>query len=238
LDNVSIMPTRQKKSPPDARKFIRANTKLASPPLLPELKIHLGEDIDNFWVKSKEEVGEISPWLPYWAFTWNGGKAVARYVLDHPELVKGKHVLDIASGSGIVAIAAAKAGAASVTGNDLDQLAVAAIAMNAEANKVKVKVVPRDVMGRAAPPPRKAYDVVLAGDVFYVQAIARKARPFLERHAKAGALVLIGDPGNTYIEHERLKRCAEYRFPHNGDLYQYRVRKTVVWELTPKQPRA
>src|SRR5262249_23609245 len=120
LDNVPIMPARQNKPPPDARKFIRDKPNLAPPPLLPELKIHLGEDIDNFWVKSKEEVGEISPWLPYWAFTWNGGKAVARYVLDHPELVKGKHVLDIASGSGIVAIAAAKAGAASVTGNDLD----------------------------------------------------------------------------------------------------------------------
>jgi predicted nicotinamide N-methyase len=230
------MPARQKNSSPDARKFIRANTELTSPHFVPEIKLHLGEDIDEFWVKSKKEVGEISPWLPYWAFAWNGGKAVARYVLDHPELVEGKHVLDLASGSGIVAIAAAKAGAASVTGNDLDQLAVKAIAMNAAANKVKVKVVPRDVMGRAAPP-RKFYDVVLAGDVFYVQAIARKARPFLERQAKAGSLVLIGDPGNTYIEYERLKRCAEYRFPQNGQLYQYRVRKTVVWELKPKQPR-
>jgi predicted nicotinamide N-methyase len=231
------MPSRQNKSSPDARKFIRTNTELASPPLLPELKLHLGEDIDNFWVKSKNEVGAISPWLPYWAFAWNGGKAVARYVLDNPELVKGKHVLDLASGSGIVAIAAAKAGAASVTGNDLDQLAVKAIEMNAAANKVKIKVVPRDVMGRAAPP-RKSYDVVLAGDVFYVQAIARKARPFLERHARAGALVLIGDPGNTYIDRERLTRRAEYKFPHNADLYQYRVHKTVVWELKPKQLRA
>src|SRR5262245_38117461 len=227
-----------RKSRPDAGKFIRANTKLQAPPYVPELRIHLGEDIDNFWVKSKEEVGEISPWLPYWGFAWNGGKAVARYVLDHPELIEGKHVLDLASGSGIVAIAAAKAGAASVTGNDLDQLAVAAIAMNAAANQVKVTVVPRDVMGRAEPPPRKSYDVVLAGDVFYVQAIARKARPFLERQAKAGALVLIGDPGNTYIEYQRLVRRAEYKFPQNGDLYQYRVRKTVVWELKAKQPRA
>jgi predicted nicotinamide N-methyase len=232
------MPSRQTKSSPDARKFIRANTALSSPHLVPEIKLHLGEDIDEFWVKSKTEVGAISPWLPYWAFAWNGGKAVARYVLDHPELVEGKHVLDIASGSGIVAIAAAKAGAASVTGNDLDQLAVAAIAMNAAANQVKVTVVPRDVMGRAEPPPRKSYDVVLAGDVFYVQAIARKARPFLERQAKAGALVLIGDPGNTYIEYQRLVRRAEYKFPQNGDLYQYRVRKTVVWELKAKQPRA
>src|SRR5262245_32470897 len=225
-----------RKSRPDAGKFIRANTKLQAPPYVPEIKLHLGEDIDEFWVKSKEEVGEISPWLPYWGFAWNGGKAVARYVLDHPELIEGKHVLDLASGSGIVAIAAAKAGAASVTGNDLDQLACKAMAMNAAANKVKLKIVPRDVMGRAKPP-RPFYDVVLAGDVFYVQAIARKSRPFLERQAAAGALVLIGDPGQTYIERKGLVEKAEYRFPHNGELYQYRVRRTVVWELKPPRKR-
>src|SRR5262249_4914385 len=207
------------------------------PPLVPEIKLHLSDDIDGLWVKSKAEVGEISPWLPYWAFAWNGGKAVARYVLDNPDLGAGKHGLGLASGSGIVAIPAAKAGAASVTGTDIDPLAVKAIALNAEANKVKVEVVPRNVMGRAAPP-RPHYDVVLAGDVFYVQAIARHARPFLERQAKAGALVLIGDPGQTYLERDRrLEQRAEYRFPQNRQLYQYRVRRTVVWELKPRQPR-
>jgi len=227
-----------RKQSPSARTFIRANTELKSPYLVPEIKLHLSDDIDGLWVKSKAEVGTISPWLPYWAFAWNGGKAVARYVLDHPELIAGKHVLDLASGSGIVAIAAAKAGAASVTGNDLDPLAVKAIGLNAAANDVKVTVVPRDVMGRAKPP-RSHYDVVLAGDVFYIQAIARKSRPFLERQAKAGALVLIGDPGQTYLERDkRLEMKAEYQFPHNGELYQYRVRRTIVWELKPKQPPA
>jgi predicted nicotinamide N-methyase len=199
-------------------------------PHVPEISLHVADESVAIWQKTEEELEQIGLPPPYWAFAWAGGQALARYVLDHPHEVAGKRVLDLASGSGLVAIAAAKAGAAPVTAIDIDEYTEAAIALNGEANGVYVDVIILDMLDHPAPEvPR--YDVILVGDLFYERDTAARALAFLERHAAIGARVLIGDPGRTYLPKDRLTRLAEYSVPVTRELEDLEIKRTTVWEL-------
>ena len=185
------------------------------------------------WQKTEEELEPMGLPPPYWAFAWAGGQALARYVLDHPRDVAGKRVLDLASGSGLVGIAAAKAGAAPVIAADIDAFTEAAIALNAEANDVYIDIIVQDLLDRAASPTTPRYDVILVGDLFYERDTAARALAFLDRHAATGTRVLIGDPGRTYLPKERLARLAEYSVPVTRELEDLEIKRTTVWELCP-----
>jgi predicted nicotinamide N-methyase len=172
---------------------------------VPEVRLYLAEDAIVWWARMQAETGGATT-APFWATAWPGGQAVARYLLDHPASVAGRRVLDVASGSGLVAIAAALAGAARVSATDIDPYALAAITLNARANGVTVSACLNDLLegdGGDA-------EVVLAGDAFYSQAIAARIWPFLQRAAARGARVLIGDPGRGHLPRHRLTRVASY----------------------------
>lgn len=176
-------------------------------PLVPEVRLFLADDAVIYWARLEAAVGQALP-APFWASAWAGGQALARYVLDHPGVVAGRSVLDLASGSGMVGIAAAMAGASAVVANDIDPYAVAAIAANAEANGVSVAVSQDDLLDGDA----NGVDVVLAGDALYQQAIADRMLRFLVRAANSGAHVLVGDPGRGHIA-DVLEVVARYRIP-------------------------
>jgi predicted nicotinamide N-methyase len=206
--------------------FIRANTTLIAPPLVPELTLHLAHEALPLWEKTEEALGEMGLPPPFWAFAWAGGQALARYVLDHPTTVAGRSVLDFASGSGLVGIAALKAGARAAAASDLDAFALAAIKLNAAANDVPLIAIGADLMGRDA-----AWDVVLVGDAFYEKPLADRLLPWLEMLARRGAVVLIGDPGRTYLPKSGLSRLASYEVPVTRALEDAEIKKTSVWQL-------
>jgi predicted nicotinamide N-methyase len=206
--------------------FIRANTALLAPPLVPELKLHLAHEALPLWEKTEEALGEMGLPPPFWAFAWAGGQALARYVLDHPAIVAGMSVLDFASGSGLVGIAALKAGASAAAASDLDGFALAAIALNAAANSVRLTAISADLIGRD-----EAWDVVLVGDAFYEKPLADRLLPWLEMLARRGATVLIGDPGRTYLPKRGLSRLATYDVPVTRALEDAEIKKTSVWQL-------
>ena len=209
----------------DPADFVRAHTALEVPPYLPELRLHLASDAFTLWEHTEAELddGVVSA-PPFWAFPWAGGQALARHLLDHPDLVRDRTVLDLAAGSGLVAIAAAKCGAAGVTANEIDPYAGAAIILNAAANDVAVDVRLRDLLDGPA-----EADVVLAGDVFYSRAMTERVLPFLERAATRGATVLVGDPGRAYLPRERFESVAVYEVPVTRTLESADVRATTVW---------
>jgi predicted nicotinamide N-methyase len=209
----------------DPRAFILANTRLQAPPHTPELRLHLADEITPIWRLTEEALHEMGVPPPFWAFAWAGGQALARYLLDTPEAVAGRTVLDFATGGGIAAIAAARAGAASVTAADIDPFAAAAVALNAAANAVEVAFVGEDLL--AAPPP--PVDVVLAGDISYEKPLAARVRAWLETARAAGATVLMGDPGRTYFDPAGLVRLADYRVPTTRELEDQEVKRTGVW---------
>ena len=210
----------------DRAAFIRANTRLLAVPHAPEICLQLADEATALWEKTEEELGEIGLPPPFWAFAWAGGQALARYILDHAEIVAGRHVLDFASGSGLVAIAAAKAGASRVEASEIDAFAVAAIAINAPANGVAVFPRLDDMIGAD-----EGWDVVLAGDVSYERDMAQRVTDWLERLAARGALVLVGDPGRSYLARERLEPVAEYRVPVTRALEDSEIKKTHVWRF-------
>jgi predicted nicotinamide N-methyase len=217
----------------DRKAFIRANTRLKPVPLVPEIALHVAEESVPIWQKTEEELSQIGLPPPYWAFAWAGGQALSRYVLDHPGTVAGKRVLDLAAGSGLVAIAAAKAGAAPVTAVDIDAFSDPAINLNAEANDTYVDVIILDVLDHPAPvAPR--YDVILMGDLFYERDTAARALAYLDRQATVGTRVLVGDPGRTYLPKDRLKHLAEYSVPVTRELEDMEIKRTAVWELVPR----
>jgi predicted nicotinamide N-methyase len=206
--------------------FVRGATELIRVPLVQEVWLRQGREAFGLWERTEASQGQPLP-PPFWAFPWAGGQALARYVLDHPELVRGRRVLDLATGSGLVAVAAAKAGAAPVRAADIDPLALAAVQLNAAANGVTVAAVPGDVLdGRAGA------DVVLAGDVCYERAFATRAVAFLRRAAAAGALVLLGDPGRAYLPESGLELVARYAVPVIEELEDAATKPTSVWKLT------
>ncbi len=206
--------------------FVRRTTRLAAVPLVPEVRLRQAEEAFGLWERTEESRGRALP-PPFWAFPWAGGQALARYVLDHPALVAGRRVLDLASGSGLVAVAAAKAGARQVRAVDIDPLAVAAVRLNAAENGVTVAVVPGDVLAGEA-----GADVVLAGDVCYEREFAGRAVRFLRRAAAGGALVLLGDPGRAYLPDTGLELAARYDVPVLAALEDAAVKPTSVWKLT------
>jgi predicted nicotinamide N-methyase len=206
------------------REFVLANTRLGPVLFVPEIRLHLAEETFALWERTQAFADAALP-PPFWAFAWGGGQALARYVLDHPEIVSGRRVLDVASGSGLVAIAAVMAGAAHVTANDIDPLAVAAIPLNAAANSVSLDVLPGDLLdddGGDA-------EVVLAGDVFYEQALADRAVPFLERTRARGALVLAGDPDRAYLPRRRFEVVAAYDVPVTRAIEAASIKRATVW---------
>lgn len=215
---------------PDAMAdFIRANTKLIAPPLVPEIKLHLAEESLPIWRKTEEELGQINVPPPFWAFAWAGGQALARYMLDNAELLRGKTVLDLGSGSGLTAIAAMQAGAVSALASDIDTLSLAAIGLNAEANGVAVATSGEDQL---AGPPRDA-DVILVGDLFYERALAEAVLAYVEAAARGGALILIGDPQRSYFPKGKFQMAAEYRVPVTRELEDAEIKQTAVWQFGP-----
>jgi predicted nicotinamide N-methyase len=212
------------------RDFVRANTRLRPVPHVPEIRLHLADESVPLWHKTEDELGAIGLPPPYWAFAWAGGQALARYVLDNRDLVAGARVLDLASGSGLVAIAAALAGGAPVVAAEIDPFAEPAIALNGEANGVYVDVLLQDLLAAPAQPGR--YDVILVGDLFYERDTAARTLAFLEAHAAHGTRVLIGDPGRTYLPKDRLTQHIEYSVPVTRELEDFDIKRTAVWSLT------
>ena len=209
------------------RQFITENTRLLAPPLVPEIRLHLAEESLPIWRKTEEELGEMNVPPPFWAFAWAGGQALARYLLDHRELSAGKTVLDLGSGSGLTAVAAASAGATDVLAADIDAVAEVAIALNAAANGVDVRTTTADLL--AAPLP--SADLVLVGDLFYERQLAEKVLASIERAAQGGALVLIGDPQRSYFPRDRFERLADYRVPVTRELEDAEIKATAVWRV-------
>ncbi len=210
----------------DKAAFVRANTVLAAPPLVPELTLHLASDVTALWQATEATLATAGLPPPYWAFAWAGGQALARHVLDHPALVRGKAVLDVGAGSGLVALAAARAGARAATAAETDPFAAAAIALNAAANGLAVTIETADVIGTPC-----RFDVLLAGDMCYERPLADRLVPWLRACAKDGALVLLGDPGRAYLPQEGLEKLARYVVPTPLELEDRTSRETTVWRL-------
>jgi predicted nicotinamide N-methyase len=209
------------------RAFILANTRLQAPPHTPELRLHVADEVTPIWRLTEDELGELGLPPPFWAFAWAGGQALARYLLDHPDQARGRRVVDFATGSGIVAIAAKLAGAASVLAADIDSFCQAAVALNAAANGVAVDFTSADLL--EAPPP--AADLICAADICYEQPLASRVMAWLGAARAAGARVLIGDPGRTYFPKSGLVKLAEYQVPTTRELEDQEVKRTAVWAL-------
>jgi len=215
---------------PSALQIIRASTELRPVALVPEIRLHQASEPIGLWQRTELAAGRTDLDPPFWAFAWAGGQALARHLLDHPEAVQGRRVIDIASGSGLVAIAAAKAGAAAVTAYDIDPLAAAAITVNADANGVAVLAVCADVLDTDSPA-WPDVDVVLAADAFYERGLADRATRFLERARARGADVLAGDFGRAYLPRDLLTALAAYDVPGLGLLEDSDVKRTTIWAL-------
>ena len=207
--------------------FIRANTSFLCPPLVPGIELHLADEAVPLWQKTEEELRCIGLPPPFWAFAWAGGQALARYVMDHPSIVRNRSVLDLASGSGLVAIAAAKAGASAVLASDIDSFAAAAIALNAARNAVPVEVTTLDLLASEPPP----VEVILVGDVFYEQPLAVRLLSWLKIAGRRGIETLIGDPFRTYLPLGELDLLTTYHVPVSRDLEDHEIRRTSVFRL-------
>jgi predicted nicotinamide N-methyase len=215
-------------TPQGRRAFILENTRLQTPPHTPELTLRLADEITPIWRLTEEALQEIGLPPPFWAFAWAGGQALARYILDNPAIVAGKAVVDFASGSGIVAIAAAKASAVRVLAADIDPFCGEALALNADANGVGIDFTGDDLLD--APPPTWA-DVILAGDICYERPLADRVMAWLGAARAAGKTVLIGDPGRSYFPREGLEKLAEYQVHTTRELEDMEIKKTAVWTL-------
>ena len=208
-------------------RFIQANAKLLTVPLVPEICLYLAEESMPIWQKTEEELGQMNVPPPYWAFAWAGGQALARYLLDSPAVVVGRRVLDLGAGSGLTSVAAMKAGAASTLAADIDRYALVAIALNAEANGGGIETTDADLL-TAAP---AAFGAVLVGDMFYERALAERALAFIELARDGGAEILVGDPRRSYFPKERFRQVAEYSVPVTRDLEDMEIKHTAVWRL-------
>jgi predicted nicotinamide N-methyase len=213
--------------PIDPAIFVRRNTAVEAPALVPEVRLHLATEITPIWHATEDSLarGAVPP--PFWAFAWAGGQALARYLLDHPEIAAGRVVLDFGSGSGLVAIAAAKAGARRVLAAEIDHFAVAAIAANAALNGVSVEIMTADVVGAADP----SWEIVTAGDVCYEREMAAQVVPWLRALAGGGSLVLLGDPGRAYLPVTGLRERSRYLVPTSREIEDRDSRDGIVWQL-------
>ena len=210
----------------DREAFIRAHTRLLPVPHAPEIVLHVAEEATELWQKTEDELAVIGLPPPFWAFAWAGGQALARYLLDHGGIVSGRRMLDFASGSGVVAIAAAKAGAAPVEACDIDGFAAAAIGINAAANGVAVTARCEDLIGRD-----EGWEVICAGDVCYERAMAERVIDWLSGLSARGATVLIGDPGRSYLPRGKLEAVATYEVPVTRALEDAEIKRSSVWRL-------
>ena len=211
----------------DPATFVRRNTVITAPPLVPEIRLHLATEVTPIWQATEEILAQTGLPPPFWAFAWAGGQGLARYLLDHPEHLAGRFVLDFGAGSGLVAIAAAAAGAAHVLAADTDKFAAAAIAANTTLNGVSLDVTTADVIDTLDP----RWQVVTAGDVCYEQPMAGRVIRWLRSLARRGRLVLLGDPGRAYLPAGGLSERARYAVPTSRDLEGCEARHGVVWEI-------
>jgi predicted nicotinamide N-methyase len=212
----------------DTAEFIRANTALIAPPLVPEIRLHLATEVVPLWRKTEEELEAQGVPPPYWAFAWAGGQALARYILDNPDSVRSGAILDFGSGSGLVAVAAMKAGAASVLAADIDTFAATAIALNADANAVAIDTTTDDVIGTDSP-----WDAILCGDMCYERPVAERLLQWLCERAANGTLVLLGDPGRSYFPKSGVEKLATYYVQTTRELEDRDIRETSVYRLCP-----
>lgn len=213
-------------APLDRETFILTHTRLLPVPYAPEIALYVAEEATELWQKTEDELAVIGLPPPFWAFAWAGGQALARYLLDHPQVVAGRHVLDFASGSGLVAIAAAKSGAGRVEACDIDAFAGAAIGINAQANGVVILPRVDDLVGRD-----EGWDIICAGDVCYEREMAERVIGWLAALSARGATVLIGDPGRSYLPRERLEAVATYEVPVTRALEDAEIKRSSVWRL-------
>ena len=214
----------------DPAEFIKANMRLAPVPSLPEIRLYLahpGSGLRRLLEPDDDAKGGAEPQPPYWAYAWAGGAVLARYILDRPSIIAGKRVLDLGAGSGLVGIAAAKAGAREVIAAEIDSNGAVALGLNAQANGVAIRIRNEDVTD--GPPP--AVDLVLAGDVFYAQDVGQRMMPFLERCLAAGIDVLVGDPGRAWLPRPRLCLLGEYQVPDVGGNGGDEPRPSAVFAL-------
>jgi predicted nicotinamide N-methyase len=204
--------------------IVRRGTALLAMPLVPEIRLYQAAEPVGLWQDVEDVTGRTGTDPPFWAFAWAGGQALARYLLDHPEVVRGRRVIDIASGSGLVAIAAARAGAAVVTAYDIDPLAIAAIEVNSRANNEQVRAVQADILDGGPDA-----DLVLVADAFYERRLAARVARFLARSQERGTSFLAGDLGRAYLPRDRLTPVASYDVPGLGALEDRDVKRTTVW---------
>jgi predicted nicotinamide N-methyase len=217
-----------------ARAFILRHTSLRSVPGLEEVRLHLADEVLPLWHAVQVETEDTDAALPYWAFAWAGGLALCHYLQEHPEAVAGRRVFDLASGSGLCAIAAAQAGAAAVTGADIDAFAAAAIELNSRANGQRVTVVRRDVLDERPP----EADVILAGDCWYDAALARRVLPWLKAARRRGIDVLVGDPGRRYLPTDELIELACYDVRTTTELEDLERKQGRVYAMRGVRARA
>jgi len=215
----------------DIDAFIVAQTAVTTAPLVPEIHLHLATAVTPLWQATEATLERDNLPPPYWAFAWPGGQALARYVLDHPECVRGRRVLDFAAGCGIGALAAARAGAVSVAAAEIDHVAAAAMALNARLNGTAVTLIDHDLTGSVDDAAAR-WDVVLAGDVFYEKPMADRVEPWLRGLVRRGVRVLIADPGRAYVPKAGLAEIGRYTVPTSRDLEDRDSRETVVYALT------
>ena len=211
----------------DPAAFIRDNTRLQAVPHAPEISLWLADEVTPIWRLTEEELGEIGLPPPFWAFAWAGGQALARYLLDHPHEVAGKRVLDFAAGSGLIGVAAMKAGAASCLCADIDPFCEAAVAANARSNGVTLTFIGENLLD--APPPD--VDVICAGDICYEKPMTDAVLAWLRQARGRGGRVLIGDPGRTYFPRTGLDFLAEYQVPTTRELEDLEIKRSSVWAM-------
>ncbi|MEJ8475787.1 class I SAM-dependent methyltransferase [Roseibium algae] len=217
----------------DPKAFIRKETRIKPVPHAEEIRLHLADEAMDLWQKTEDELGALGLPPPFWAFAWAGGQALARYILDTPDIVRGKSVLDFASGSGLVGIAAMMAGAKSCHAVDIDPFALEAGRLNAPLNNVSVTFEQADITDRPLPD----VNVVFCGDVFYDKTMADKVLSFIDKFLTNGTPVFVGDPGRSYLPNERLQHIETYFVPVVGALEDAEIKKTSVYSLmlTPEQ---
>ncbi|MFZ1814922.1 MAG: methyltransferase [Rhizobiaceae bacterium] len=212
-------------------RFILENTSIMPVPHVPEMRLHLASEAHDLWQRTEDELQEIGLPPPFWAFAWAGGQGLARYLLDNPAVVNGQNVFDFAAGCGLVSIAAAMAGAASVTGNDVDPFSETAASLNCSLNGVTIHWQASNLLDDRSAMPQ--CDLFLCGDVFYDRELATALLPLLERLASSGTRVLVGDPGRSYLPRDRLHKLASYRVPVSRELEDSEIKLTNVWHFLP-----
>ena len=214
---------------PSPRAFVLRQTRLRPLPDVEEIQLHLADEVLPLWHAVQVETGDPDAALPYWAFAWGGGLAIGRYLQEHPETVAGRRVFDLASGSGLCAIAAMQAGAAAVTGADIDPFAAAAMTLNARANRTRITVVGRDVLDEEPPDA----DVILAGDCWYEARLAERVLPWLQRARNRGLDIVVGDPGRRYLPTDEFVELATYDVRTTTELEDLDRKTGRVYALRP-----